>query len=735
MSATALERARESHKRGAFAEAIAAYTAFLAENADRGDIWQLRAMAEHQAGQLDASWESVNRAIEIAGEQPASMLLSAMVLQDRGDLEGAERRFARAAELRPAWAAPLANRGQVLLDLGRPAEAIEVLRAAAAHDARNPRLWNNIGAGLLKLDRFDEASKAFFHSLSIAPTASALFNIARIQNARNDVAQAFQHAEAAVRIDPRFTDAHLLLGDLYRKKRDADGMRKSFANALRSDPGHVGARNAYAEFLATIGDVRQAREQYRAVWMQNPGDLKAALGATILLPQVYGNLEDVQKWRLEYAEGLAQLSSAAGQFQFDTPREAMQQAAWTNFYLAYQGEDDRDLQARYGDFLHGVLARAMPEYMRPLQPVAGRPKVRIGFCSHFFYNCTAGRYFAPWIKQLDRSRFEVFVYYTNDWVAEDTQAIAAAADTYRHLSGRTFDSVAARILEDRLDVLVYPELGMHGATFAMAALRLAPVQVAGWGHPTTTGLPNIDYFLSCEAMEPPDGQRYYREKLRLLPGLGTGYDLPASRGDDEREALGQPADANLYLVPQSLFKIHPDNDELLAAVLAADPRGKLVMFTAPYAAITNAFAARLGPVLEKRGISMPERVVFLEYMQHESYLRVNASCDVMLDTLRWSGGNTSLDALASGLPVVTWPGRFMRGRQSAAMLEMLGVEELIATSAADYVAKAVAIANDKAHRASLSRRIRERHDVLFGRSEPIHALEDLLAGWVAEARG
>ena len=111
---------------------------------------------------------------------------------------------------------------------------------------------------------------------------------------------------------------------------------------------------------------------------------------------------------------------------------------------------------------------------------------------------------------------------------------------------------------------------------------------------------------------------------------------------------------------------------------------------------------------------------------HPSYLRLNALCDVMLDTLHWSGGNTSLDALASGLPVVTLPGEFMRGRQSQAMLRGLGVPELVARSSEEDVATALRLGRDRDERRSLGERIAANRGALFEREEPIRALEDLL---------
>jgi len=730
-----LNAARDQHRRGQLAEAISAYASFLAANPARGDVWHMKAIAEHQLGRIDASWESVSHALESQPEANVE-LFAGIVLQDRGDVASAERHYARAAELKPGWAPPLANRGQALMDMGRADEALESFRAAADVEPGNARTWNNIGMALMALDRMDEARRAFDHALMVSPTlARAHYNLGRLYNLRGDAKRAMEHAQAAVSAEPGLTDAHLLLGDLHRKRRDEEAMLRSFEDAVRSAPASARARSAYAECLSNIGRTIEAREEYRRVAQADPHDLAAALGANLMLPQVYIDTLAVPRWRAAYEQGLAHLEAAAGGFRFSGVREAMLQARWTNFYLAYQGQNDRELQSRFGDFMHGVLQREAPQLMQPRSRAGNRERIRVGFCSHFFFNCTAGRYFASWVMRLDRGRFDVYVYYTNEWIADDTRAIAATTPHFRHLPGRGSEIVARHILDDDLDVLVYPELGMHGDTFARASLRLAPVQVAGWGHPTTTGLPSIDHFLSSEAMEPADAAEHYRERLALLPGLGTHYAVPSGDASSDRDALGLPEDATLYLVPQSLFKIHPDNDELLAKVLAADPRGRLVMFAAHYDAVNTTFATRFSAVLERHGLSLRDRVVFLPYMTHAEYLGVNRACDVMLDTLHWSGGNTSLDALACGLPVVTLPGRYMRGRQSAGMLRTIGVEEELVVGDADaYVRKAAELGKDADLRQALAERIRAGRPALFERDEPIRALEDFLERAVRDAR-
>jgi CRISPR-associated protein Csy1 len=149
----------------------------------------------------------------------------------------------------------------------------------------------------------------------------------------------------------------------------------------------------------------------------------------------------------------------------------------------------------------------------------------------------------------------------------------------------------------------------------------------------------------------------------------------------------------------------------------------LVLFTGRHPAITEAYVRRFTGALARHGLSFSERVRVLPQVGHDDYLRINLVSDAMLDTLRWSGGNTSLDALACGLPIVTLPGAYMRGRQSAAMLELLGVPELIAANREQYLALAQRLAGDAPWRASLRQRIRSAQDRLFDRTDAIGPLQ------------
>jgi CRISPR-associated protein Csy1 len=138
------------------------------------------------------------------------------------------------------------------------------------------------------------------------------------------------------------------------------------------------------------------------------------------------------------------------------------------------------------------------------------------------------------------------------------------------------------------------------------------------------------------------------------------------------------------------------------------------------------FRARLDAALAAAGVAFDRVRMLRPDLPHAAYMRLNSVCDVMLDSLHWSGGNTSIDAIAAGLPIVTLPGALMRGRQSAAMLGAMGLAELVVADRDAYAAKALTLGTDPEQRAQISRRMAQRRGEIFGRDEPVRALEAFL---------
>jgi predicted O-linked N-acetylglucosamine transferase (SPINDLY family) len=259
-------------------------------------------------------------------------------------------------------------------------------------------------------------------------------------------------------------------------------------------------------------------------------------------------------------------------------------------------------------------------------------------------------------------------------------------------------AAAARQLDrDNLHLLVYSDIGMAPITLQLAALRLAPIQCKGWGHPVTTGLPTIDYYLTSDLMEPEDADGHYSETLVRLPNLALCYRPPQLPTlPKTRTELGLPDDRFIYLSTQSIFKYLPQHDDIYPTIAKAVPRACFVFLGNESAAATVRFKQRLARAFSAVGLDAEAYCLFSKRLNFKDFMSLNMAADVLLDSLEWSGGKTTLEALSCGLPVVTLPGRFMRGRHAYAMLKMMGLSDTIADDKAAYCAIAARLARDTA---------------------------------------
>ena len=74
------------------------------------------------------------------------------------------------------------------------------------------------------------------------------------------------------------------------------------------------------------------------------------------------------------------------------------------------------------------------------------------------------------------------------------------------------------------------------------------------------------------------------------------------------------------------------------------------------------------------------------YEKHLSRYKVG---DLLLDTFNYNGHTTTIEALWSGLPVITLQGKNFASRVSASILRSIGLEELIAKTNHEYKEKVI----------------------------------------------
>jgi protein O-GlcNAc transferase len=624
-----------------------------------------------------------------------------------------------------------------------------------------------------------ETAESAYRALLPPDAVEALHGLGLLRLVHNDMPAALTLIEAAHRLAPEGRSAHNLAAVLRRMGRSEDAIaRAREATAQYPDywPAWFGLADLLAEsgaggdasaVLVTFADralragaqdlVREATNRLVALdadhasllWLASllhmagqdddarrvlairlraaPDDIGAGLTrAMAQLTRVHADEAELTRRRADYAAELTRVAALAARA---TPR-ALSRAATAiglaqPFLLSYHGENDRALQRCYCDIVDRLAAaQGFPPAPVPPPPRPGE-RLRVGFASAHLHMHSVSKTHGGWITELDRSRFAVFGYQFSPSRDAVSDRLAACCDRFVRGMGDVA-TWRARILADAPHALIYLDIGMEQTAVRLGALRLAGVQCTTWGHPDTSGLPTMDYYLSSEAMEPPDGDAHYTERLVRLPNLGIHYTPPPDEGGVmQRAALGLRDDAVVYLCCQSLSKYLPRDDVVWPRIAARVPAAQFLFLSAPGSNGDAVFRARLQRAFAAAGLDWQQYCVLTAPVPHEAFPALLRAADVFLDSIGWSGCNSTLEAMACDLPVVTTPTALMRGRHSAAILTCMGLAHRVAPDVDGYVDDAVRLA-DAGERARFVAEQRAGRPRVFGDQAPVRALEGFL---------
>ncbi len=393
--------------------------------------------------------------------------------------------------------------------------------------------------------------------------------------------------------------------------------------------------------------------------------------ARLRLPYASSSEAEIDQHRTRYVKELRELASS----RLD-PMEAFDALRmFDTFALAYQGREVASILTEIGDTLVGpIVKRALPDLAQPVTPRRREGKYRVGYLSPNmrFHN---GSYWSlGWIKNHAED-IEAFVIGTgpiNDYGFEDFRD---AADHAYYLPGDVTET--ARFIKSlNLDVLIFTDIGMSAGSYFYSGMRLAPVQASAWGHPVTSGLSTVDYYLSSNLMEPINGEDHYREKLVRLPGSGLYLYPREHSGVAKSRADFDLPEGFLAVMPHAPNKLVPREDSFFAK-LSESLENPIVFINSMFPAANPVIRARL----EKAGV----RQQWLARLSGPDFRRVIELADLVLDIPAWNGGNVTVETIGVGKPIVTMPGEFMRGRHGLAFLKQASLESLIAKDEDDYI--------------------------------------------------
>ena len=534
------------------------------------------------------------------------------------------------------------------------------------------------------LDCCTSAMKEFPNDADFILLASQAFQ------AKGQAGQAEKMARSALALTPENAEAWFQLGTLCH----TDALRTQeaencYRQALKIKPG-------WSSVLTNLGALCYGRHDLdaaRQIWGENDSSALRAKSA-LALEIIPANIQSVEKDRQRLMELRTQ------DLEGGSVSNPVNQIGCTNFYTAYHNLANREFHQNIADIHLHLCPRLGRSFVA--KGLQHKPR-RIGVISRYFKLHTISDYFAHLLRMMHSLGLPLTVFTFEHETNPILEFLAESSKSIVRLPSDLW--LAAEIIAaEKLDLLLYLDIGMDPLTYYLAFSRLAPLQCTLYGHPDTTGIPAVDVFISPQIMETEGAQTQYSERLAALPGLLSGIPRPLNPPSLSRQELGLPEGRTLYLCPQSLFKLHPFFDDTLRSLLNNDPDALLLLFLAPNPAWNTRLESRLG---------LDQKLVWLEQTSSERFLALCHSADAVLDSPSFSGGATSYKLLGTATPVITWEGGFMRSRQTAGLYAHLQIDDLAARDEKSFITCAQRMAHDRIWKNEVQTMLVERAPKLF----------------------
>ncbi len=632
----------------------------------------------------------------------------------------------RALRQDPGFLPALLSRLKALSVEQRHEDVIELAEklVASCPQEEEEEVWRLWAKSLRATAREEDALEVVRRWLSRLPlSVEGHLLEAELLSERGDNEQAVSSLGKALRLAPDAEKVYSHLSVVMIRMRRHEAALQYVDKALQFDPGSFIYHCRRGRVLQLTGDWRGAASSYAKVASMRPHSATYHLNHHLILPGIPASREEIEEARCRFLDGLSLVESNPA-LRLDVADEAIPHT----FELAYHNQNDRRLLERYIDLMRR-LCEPLLQQVRQSQvaapqatPAGGGKRLRIGFLSRHFSGHSNTIAFSGLIRHLDRQQFEVVLIHTAHGKQDAVRnSLEAVCETVIQLS-EDYADIYQTLVSAGLDILFFTDLGMNPYEFILPFLCTAPIQITGWGIPHTSGIHEIDYYISTEELEPKGAEEQYTETLIRLPGgLPCHFeDTGLSLTPLPREYFFLPPGDTLVGCLQGLHKLHPDFDLLLEKIAQANPEVAFVFVEDSIPSRTRLFLERLS----RTAPSVRERCIPLAFMGRAEYHALCNCLDLLLDPIYYGSGITFFEACFVGTPIVTLEGSNLRSRVVASGYREMGIDEPpIATSAEDYVRLVGELCNDPERRHRLKTSILANNHRIFNRMDYIRHFE------------
>ncbi len=586
-----------------------------------------------------------------------AILQAANAALRRDDFPAADIDLARLVSAGSKNPAVYESYGYVLLNLERYTEARIVLQSAIVLEPSSADAHYMLGKVCVALDQPEAAEQAWATCYALSQEIEALYcDYCLLLFDGGKTNQAKTLIQSGIERYPNNADLHFFLGNLHSASGDYEASVLAYQKSMALDPSSASLLSNYGNALRHTGNLQLS--------------IELAKRATHLAPEAAHILSN-------YLFSIQYSSLFTREYKFAA-------------HLEYSKKFEEPLVNRWGNYKNSL---------------ASARKIRIGYVSGDFRTHSLVFFIEPILINHDRSRFEVYGYYTFPFFDDATIRIQKLCDKWIPCNDMTDEALATRIRDDQIDILI--DLSGHTGynrllTFAR---KPAPIQMTWLGYQSTTGLSAIDYRITEEALDPTgESEAFHSEKLLRLPSSGTFSASPASPPVNPLPALTSAVFTFACLNNPS--KITAGCVELWSQILHRAPASRLLIGYATPALVKDLSEQFLLHGIPQRRISFQPKVAML------AYLELHHQVDLALDTFPYNGGTTTFHSLWMGVPVLALEGNTALSKVGAAIMSGLGLQQFCCATKENYVNQAVYLAEQLPELARVRLALRSQMAVL-----------------------
>ena len=713
-----LQLAIQQHQKNNLINAEEIYKKIISINPKHYECLYLLGTLYAQQNKFNLSISFLNKSIKLNKNNQDAYYNLGNVYQNLNVFEKAILNYKSAIKINNKYLKALLNLGHIYYIQKNFKKSINSYLEILKFDNNYTDALNNLGTVYAEIKNNTEALKYFNKAVvSDHKNFRSYYNLATLYSNKRDYLNAVEYFKKAIKNKSLYPSAYNGLGYAYKKLDKFNEAKKNYEISIEQDPKYVLAKLNYGNLLDIMGEHKKAIAIYSETIKINPNMLSARWASLNTFPMIYKNTEEISEYTHHFSNEIQNIEKFISKNKVIDKKEVIKGLLnSTNFYLHYQGIDNTNLQKKYANVIETLTNQI---YSIKKIKKEDEDKIKIGFVSPCFIEHSVSNTHKNFYLKLNKNKFKTYIYHINDEKDEYTKYVAQKTFSFYHSSD--VDKIIKKISEDTLDILFFIDIGMDPKMQILGSLRFAKIQINGNAQPITSGFKNMDYVISSTLMEPINGQKHYTEKLIKLSNSGQCYEQPkiSIERNENKEKI-------IFFNLQNLFKLLPDEDQIYIDIIKNIKNCEIWFMKARNTRSTEFFISRLYNIFEKNNLDIEQYIKFKKRRSQKEFFKLINKSDIIIDSLNWSGNNTSHQAIALAKPIITLPGPFMRSRHTYALLKQININETIAKNREDYIKIAIKLSKDKDYYIKLINRIEKNNNLLFNDESPIRELEDIL---------